>query len=151
MLCVTNYGDNKIVGHYVDFSSYIFHALFRIVFERMNSCLGPNTEGGNLSLHHGAKQVTVVGRCVIKLWPHATGSVPRCFTFHNSNDKTSPLHSYGNQYHGWQSFWLSVKLGRCHLQCNASDLIFISATKQIFRLQQQFSLRLALIRPHRTS
>lgn len=78
-----------------------------------------------LSLHRGAKQVTVAGRRCIKLWPQATGNLPRCFTFHNSNDKTSPLHSNGNQYHGWQSFWLFVKLGRCQLQCIASDLIFI--------------------------
>lgn len=78
-----------------------------------------------LSLHRGAKQVTAVGRRCIKLWPQATGNFPRCFTFHNSNDKTSPLHSNGNQYHGWQSLWLFVKLGRCQLQCIASDLIFI--------------------------
>lgn len=78
-----------------------------------------------LSLHGGTKQVTVVGKRWIQLWPQATGKLPKCFTFHNSNDKTSPLYSNGNQYHGWKSFWLHVKLGRCQLQCIASNLIFI--------------------------
>lgn len=49
--CITNYGDNKIVGHGVDFSSCIFHALFRLVFKRMKRCSGPNSEDvGNLLL-----------------------------------------------------------------------------------------------------
>lgn len=67
------------------------------------------------SLHRGTKQQN-------NNWILTTGNLPRRITFHNSNDKTSPL-NLNWKYHSWQSFWFFVKLGWCQLQCSVSDFI----------------------------